>query len=562
MSDNATLEVYRILHQAVKICVAKGIAYAVLSPGSRSAPLALSFLRNPGIKTFVIPDERSAAYVALGIAKSTGKPVALVCTSGTAALNYGPAVAEAYFSEVPLLVMTTDRPPEWLGQADNQAIFQHQLYGAHAKAFFAFPVGFYHADEQWHALRIVNEAINIASSGAKGPVHINVPLREPLYLPEEPVFEEVQPQIISHTHTLRTLPPDLLEEIKGYKRILVVAGMMNPDADLAHSIEAFCENSNAVCLPDITSNLLHIENAIPNADLLLEILDKDKQEELVPELLISFGGPLVSKSLKQFLRSKKIKAHWHISEKAIAADTFQNLSRIVDIAPQDFFATVSEATITDTAYEEQWLNLQSGLSAKLEKAIGGLPYSELKAVKYILDAMPENSVLHLGNSLPIRHVSILGKVKNNVEVFSNRGTSGIDGSLSTAVGQSFIDNRIHTVLLGDLSFMYDRNGLWNNYLRSNLKIIIFNNHGGGIFRTLPGPVKQKELESYFVVEQPLSFEHTALQHNCMYLHCENEAELGNNIKVLYAENEKPVIVEIDFKGKFTVGQLKELLAKV
>ena len=563
MDNKATQQVYALLEKATQICTEHGITHAVLCPGSRSAPVALSFLRNAAIKCFVIPDERSAAYTALGMAKSLQKPVVLVCTSGTAALNFAPAIAEAFFSEVPLLVLTADRPPEWLGQADNQAIYQQNIYGKHVKQSYTFPVDLEHADAQWFALRQLNEAINFTTQKPQAPVHINIPLREPLYLVdrEETPTQKIPYKITKLAETKAFLADDIYAELANYKRIICVAGMNAPNTELQQILTQTISQNKLVFVPDITSNLHDVEDSFSFAELVLDIADNQTLETFSPDLILTFGGPIVSKSIKQFLRKSNAQ-HWHLGYSSAAADTFQKLSRILPLSPEAFFteAIYAHKVNFEPEYFNHWQQLQDQIKNKIQPVLESLPYSEIKAANQILHHFPENSVLHLGNSLPIRYAAAFPLLPKNIHIYANRGTSGIDGSLSTAVGQSLIGkNKIHTLILGDLSFFYDRNGLWNNYLQPNLKIIVFNNHGGGIFRNLPGSAAQPELEEYFVVNQPLRVEHTALQHNCVYIYCNDEKCLQQSLDALYTENNKPGILELEFDAALKISEVKAML---
>jgi 2-succinyl-5-enolpyruvyl-6-hydroxy-3-cyclohexene-1-carboxylate synthase len=552
------LTTYRILHEAVKVVHAHGVEYAVLCPGSRSAPIALSFLRFKNVKCFILPDERSAGYTALGIAKATQKPVALVCTSGTAALNFGPAIAEAFFSEVPLIVFTADRPPEWLGQADNQAIYQDRLYSRHVKAHYTLPVDLQHPDAQWHAIRQVNEAMNIAVERGKGPVHINVPLRESLYLQDVPDFGDAVPRITRVSPASHSVDSSLFEELSKHKKILCVAGMCASDEELKEILEHVIRNKGIVLVPDITSNLTDIPGAVSLGELTIE---NGISKELKPDLTLSFGGPIVSRTIKSFLRENDV-PHWHIGQSVNPADTYQRLRQIVPVSPVEFFSQWSkQKSSVNSEYKEQWQNRQEQVHRRLVEVFDELPFSEIKAIGLILDSLPKDSVLHLGNSLPVRYASVFPLLPQGIEVFANRGTSGIDGCVSSAAGHSMADKRIQTAIVGDLTFLYDSNGLWNNYLKPNLKIIVLNNHGGGIFRSLPGSARQPELEEYFVVKQANRVEHTALQHGCEYFYCDNEKELEAVLTSFYGISDKPAVLELDFKKQLMIGEVKEKIRK-
>jgi 2-succinyl-5-enolpyruvyl-6-hydroxy-3-cyclohexene-1-carboxylate synthase len=556
-----TIKTYQVLRQVVEVCYAHGVEHVVLCPGSRSAPIALSFMRFEGIKHYVIPEERVAAYTALGISRQLKKPVALVCTSGTAALNFAPAVAEAYFSEISLIVFTADRPAEWIGQSDNQAIHQQNLYGKNIKASCILPIDYSHPDSEWFAIRQVNEALNTANVQPKGPVHINIPLREPLYLVNDLPIDAKKPKITRIIQSEKLVPGNEIGKLAEYQKVLVIGGTHRVNQHLHNSLSKLCKDKNLVFIPDITSNLLNCEGAIPFSDLIIDSLSEDQKQEFLPDLIISFGGTVVSKSLKTFLRDNSINAHWHLSGNPGSADVFQKLTSIFDVSAPAFFKAVTEQNILFNAgYYDLWTDKNVVIKASSEKVIKALKFNEVKASYTILNGVPEDTVLHLGNSLPVRFASVFPFLKSSdIEVYSNRGTSGIDGTVSAAAGQSMADSRNHVLICGDLAFMYDSNGLWNNYLKENLKIIVFNNHGGGIFRNLPGPVAQKELEEYFVVKQPLNFEQTALQYNCLYFYCNQQDSLQDKLQEFYASKGKPAVLEIEFTDNLTIAEVKTII---
>ena len=547
---------YTTLAQLSEICVAHDVKYAVLSPGSRSAPVALSFMRNTGIIHFVIADERSAAYTALGLSRQTQSPVVLICTSGTAALNYAPAIAEAFFCEMPLIVLTADRPQEWIAQADNQSIFQENIYGKHVKATYNFPVDFSAPESVWQAQRQMNEALIIATDGRQGPVHINIPLREPLYMLN--ALKNVAPPQIIRNHVPafgNKLDKDLLEKIKGYKKVLFVAGMMKTDSTLVSALESL---PNANILVDITSNLHQVSNVILYSDMLCSSGNNSLLNKMVPDLVISFGGPLVSKQLKTFLRKNQIQEHWHVGEGIPAPDTFQHLTQVIKMPASKFISSLASSGISfNRKYHELWQSTEDAYVKSVENGFKKSAYSESSAVWKILKDAPSRSILHVGNSLAIRHVTAFPGLENISEVYSNRGTSGIDGSVSSAAGQSMVDERTHLLIIGDQSFMYDSNGLWNKYLKGNLKIIILNNYGGRIFESLPGASVQAELEEYFVTEQPLSFEHIAAHHGIDYFSAENDKQLGSVLASFFKARKAPSILELKFKNGISLGDVKK-----
>ena len=502
------------------ICAQLGVRTFVLSPGSRSAALTLALVRHPDIDTKIISDERSAAFIALGMAQQLQQPVGLVCTSGSAAYNYAPAVAEAFFQQIPLIILTADRPPEWIDQLDGQTIRQRNIYGQHVKASYELPVGQAEADV-WYAGRMVSEAIHLSRAFPAGPVHLNVPIREPFYPADGEQIHFEGTKVIFQAESIPMLTEEsiaaLQEEWQRYDRKLIVGGQYPYDVPLAEALSTLSTTQHIPVVADVISNMHSVSNSIQNADVLLSQLKEDVGHQLHPDLLITYGLSVISKSLKLFLRKYPPAAHWHIQPAGNAADTFQVLTQVIHTSPATFFRTASAfslASQTQTDYYQHWHQreqkavqfAQHLFSDSLATSVG-----EFQAIQTILHDLPDATDLHLANSMTVRYANLVGLSDHHaqVAVFANRGTSGIDGSNSTAVGSALTSDRLTVLLTGDLAFFYDRNAFWHNYLLPNLRIILLNNHGGGIFRLIDGPSRQPELEEYFETQQVLNAENTA-----------------------------------------------------
>jgi 2-succinyl-5-enolpyruvyl-6-hydroxy-3-cyclohexene-1-carboxylate synthase len=542
-----------------EICAQKKIHDFIISPGSRSAPLTLAFLRHPELTCRTIVDERSAAFIALGMAQQKGSPVAVVCTSGTAALNFGPAVAEAFYQQIPLLIFTADRPPEWLDQHDGQTIHQREMFGKHCRASFELPVDDSHPDARWQVERIISEAINTSLCPVPGPVHINVPLREPLY-PESEFEYQKNCKIISLTSAQNILAEDIWKELldiwnKSDKK-LIVAGMHRPNASLSKYLGYLQQDKTVAVVFDVTSNIQDSQK-IHHSDMILGTDSEEKLQQLTPDLLVTFGGPVVSKNLKLFLRKHKPKSHWHIQSFSQCIDTFQSLTRSVLVSPDYFFENLVKRILKDSLktglepdgqnnnYRTLWLNQEKKAQSALRDFLNEIPYCEFSAVSTILKALPKDSYLQLGNSFVIRLANFIGlSATKGLKVNSNRGTNGIDGTLSTAVGAALATSKITTLINGDLAFFYDRNALWHNYLPSNLRIIILNNFGGGIFRILDGASELPELAKHFEVEHQLTAKNTALDFGLNYSLCVHNADLVEILADFFKPQNKPAILEI------------------
>ncbi|WP_181308887.1 2-succinyl-5-enolpyruvyl-6-hydroxy-3-cyclohexene-1-carboxylic-acid synthase [Rufibacter sp. XAAS-G3-1] len=537
-----------------EICARKGVEEVVLSPGSRCAPLTLAFARHPQLRVRTVPDERSAAFIGLGIAQQTGKPVVLVCTSGTAAYNYAPAVAEAFYQNIPLLVLTADRPPEWIDQLDGQTIRQSKIYGGHVKRSLDFPVDTNHVDSQWYAARLLNEALNEVVAFPEGPVHVNIPLREPFYPQEGEEFAySSDVKIMEEWPSGYGLPAQawetLKEELPQYKRVLVVAGQGRRDEALHTEIVRFCRATGAVFITDTISNQQAAGETINYHDVFLGAKHLHASEELKPDLLITFHKSLISKNLKLFLRQQKSLPHWHVQPAGIVADTFQALTRIIRTTPQDFFREVAanaNGRQVLPEFSQTWRGLEKQGRTVLECFQENSPFSEFKACYQVLRSLPANSLLHVANSMSVRYANLIGVAENEgVEVFANRGTSGIDGSTSTAVGSALRTNKLVTLVTGDMAFLYDRNALWHNYLPQNLRIVVLNNHGGGIFRIIEGPRSQPELRPYFETDQRQTAQKTAEDMGLTYHKVTDGDALAALLPAFFEPTAGPQLIEVE-----------------
>lgn len=544
----------------VAICAKKGIEHAILSPGSRCAPLTLAFARHPNIHSRTISDERAAAFIALGMAQQLGQPVVLVCTSGSAALNYYPAIAEAFFQQVPLLILTADRPAEWIDQWDGQTIFQPEVYGKHVKKSYQFPDSFSHEAQVWLAGRIANEAINLARQFPAGPVHINIPIREPFYPSESEVFNYPEtPREFTTVSSQTQLSEESLKHIKNrlneVNRILIVPGQQKPNQQIQLLLDQLSKNLNVVIVTDTISNL-QSESTVNLHDHWLG--SESLRQSLAPDLVISFGKSVISKSLKQFLR-RTGSSHWHIQADGQAKDTYQHLTRILACSPTQFLTWLNQnIAIQNEEFYTRWTGLEKSVQNALAKTFNEVDFGEYPALHFLLPKIPTLSKLHLANSMAVRYVNFFGKRPQ--EIICNRGTSGIDGSNSTAVGCTFTTKEPVTLITGDMAFFYDRNAFWHNYSTPNLRIIILNNHSGGIFRLIDESAKQPELEEFFETKQQLSANHLAEEFDFHYIKVKDLEELESSLSDFYEPSIHPKILEIETssaKNAEILSQVKE-----
>ncbi|MEW5960613.1 MAG: 2-succinyl-5-enolpyruvyl-6-hydroxy-3-cyclohexene-1-carboxylic-acid synthase [Chloroflexota bacterium] len=576
MKDDFRRAKFQTLANMAELCARSGVREVIISPGSRSAPLAVSFSRHPELRCRVVMDERAAGFMALGLAQQTRRPVGLICTSGTAALNYGPAVAEAFYQQIPLLVFTADRPPEWIDQQDGQTIRQQNIYGDHCRGSFNLPVDDPHPDAQWHAERIIAEAINRATAPIPGPVHLNVPLREPLYpAPGQVIEPPANPKTIQVLPAHSTLTEagwqNLLSVWRRAGKKLIVGGMSEAAPT---GLDRFQDDPAVAIIADLTANIHQTVNCLPQWELALETKSAPTLEKLAPDLLVTFGGPVVSKSLKLFLRKYRPQAHWHIDPGGQIIDTFQSLTQVIPVPAGVFFETLAQLAVEQTGpaganagYVNIWQTLEKKAQARQVSFLADAPFGEFQAVSDCLRALPEPSHLQLSNSMPIRYANFIGLAGRNIKANSNRGVSGIDGCLSTAVGAAWATDRLTTLITGDLAFFYDRNGLWHRHVPANLRVIILNNHGGGIFKLINGPdnLPAAEVEDYFFTPHPLTAKNTAADFDCDYFYCKDRATLNRQLGEFLAPRPKAAILEIDTDSAVNTTvfrQFKAMLAEL
>lgn len=531
--------------ELIDICVANGMDYVVVSPGSRNAPLSISFARDSRIQTPVIVDERSAGYFALGIAQQTGKPVGLVCTSGTALLNYAPAVAEAFYQRLPLVVISADRPQEWIGQDDSQAINQVNVLQNFVKASYHLPIVVDGSDDLWSINRMMNEALSKSLSGRMGPVHINVPFREPLYGNKNVVPH--QERIIQKLEANDVLSMEandcLATEWKAAKKILILAGLLPKNEKLNICLGQLAKYKQVVILTESISNL-HDQAFLPCIDRVITSLSDEEAKGFQPDLLINFGGPLVSKKIKSFLREYSPKAHWFVGKEENFIDTFKTLNTHIDLSPEFFFADISPLLCDiESSYAEKWKQRDRVCDLAHDSYLQKTDWSDLKAFESVLTAIPDGGNLQLANSSVVRYAQLF-KTSPSLLYNSNRGTSGIDGCTSTAVGACHVNDKLTTLITGDISFFYDSNGLWNKYLNNRLKIVLINNGGGGIFRFIPGPSDAPELEEYFETVQDYRADKLAQTYGLDYFYADSLEALEKTLPDFFKLGEKACILEL------------------
>lgn len=527
----------------VQLCKAKGIEHIVISPGSRNAPLTIGFTHDDFFTCYSIVDERSAAFFALGIAQNIQKPVAVVCTSGSALLNYYPAVSEAFYSDIPLVVLSADRPEYLVGVGDGQTINQKNVFANHI--VYSANLKQDSLDKQESIQKEneseINNALNL-SIEKRGPVHINVPFDEPLYNMTDVLTVNVSNQPTKPFPTTTEDFNALADIWNKAKRKMVLVGVNQPNAVEQKYLDALAEDNSVLVLTETTSNLHH-ELFFPSIDKLIAPLDEAGFKALKPEILLTFGGMVVSKKIKAFLRQYKPKHHWHVDFKK-ANNTFFCLTEHLKMDVNVFFkAFLSQTHPINSDYRDFWLGVMQVRRKKHEDYLNDIPFSDFKAFDFVLKSIPNNANLQVGNSSAIRYVQLFD-VNKTLKVFCNRGTSGIDGSTSTAIGYAQIAKEQTVFITGDLSFFYDSNALWNNYIPKSFRIIVINNRGGGIFRILPGHKNTPNFDKFFETQHHLTADHLCHMFGFDYLSANDENQLNQQLQNFYKESDHPKLLEI------------------
>lgn len=460
---------------------AHGVRNIVISPGSRHYAFTRTFEADQDFSLHSVVDERSAAFFALGLIQATGEPAATICTSGTAALNYGSALAEAASQKLPLVAITTDRLPEFLGQMEDQMIDQRTLFDGFVRyAGNLRPIA--SERDRWYCNRVINEALVAAREGGGGPVHLNVPILSHSgvqftvpHLPDVRVIAR---------HRLEPEPDWIaLAERLGLKRVLLVWGQgARPSERAVAALAAFTESFDAAVIADHLANL-HVDGRIDNPLAFLRIAAA-KRPELKPEVVITLGGNVVyNDELKGFLNGSDHE-HWRVDPDGAIADPFRTLTDVFQLRPESFLERIVAARTDPSAggsYSRRVLQVANSIPAPSSE------HGELSAIGGLMRALPPGSSLHIANSAPIRMAQLHG-LDRSIDVLCNRGVNGIDGCLSTAIGYAAATAKPTFVIIGDLTFFYDMNSLWIRDLPDNLRILLLNNGGGAVMH-VPLPEK-------------------------------------------------------------------------
>lgn len=522
------------------LLVEHGVRHAVVCPGSRNAPITHNLVVCPDIECCNVVDERSAGFYALGMALATASPVAVCVTSGTALLNLMPAVAEASYQRVPLVVVSADRPPQWIDQLNGQTLPQGDALGRFVRKAVTLPEP--HDDEErWFCNRLVNEALLAARRQGGGPVHINVPLSEPLYEYTVEALPDERTIFFASARSDKRLLTECAGRLFSSRRPMIVVGQTKRDDLLAEDFAGL--HKPIVVLNEVLSigcGACHFDEVLANgggAPALPEVF--------TPDFVLYLGGELVSKRLKQYLRQLPASTQvWAVSEDGEVRDTFCHLHGVIEGHPADVLAGLSELTADvpmrdSTEFFELWDDILANADEAIERSEPS--FSPMAAVRMLEEALDKvtkeqsNGVArHYANSTAVR----LANRYARGYVWCNRGVNGIEGTLSTAAGFSLVSDEEVVCVIGDLSFFYDQNALWQRALGDNLRILLLNNGGGGIFERFEG-LKGSPARDCVMARHTTSAEGICQSYNVQYRAARSMEELREGIGWLTTQETPP-----------------------
>ncbi|QIK16474.1 2-succinyl-5-enolpyruvyl-6-hydroxy-3-cyclohexene-1-carboxylic-acid synthase [Blattabacterium sp. DPU] len=541
----------KIVQSLGEILKAKSIFNIIISPGSRNAPIIIHFTQHKDFKTYSIVDERCAGFFALGIAQQIRKPVVMSCTSGSSVVNYYPAITEAFYQNIPLILVTADRPKESINIFEGQSIHQENIFQKHVETSIQLT-----EDESelgiWYNDRLINESINKCISKRK-PIHINIPFSEPLYNTTNHL--QVKPKII------KTIPVQNYIETYNYKKEqhiwrihekkMILLGLYYPEKNMEKILRKLSLDPSIVIFTETTSHV-YGKFFFSNIDQLIFNMNSKKWISLKPNILLTIGINIISKRIKFFLRKYPPKYHWHIGKHyENYPDTYYKLTTYWPINPELFFKIFifdNSNNISISNYRKKWEKLRKEkvkkhkFFLKTEKS-----FSDLKVLFYVFKAIPNYTILQLGNSMIVRYYQLFYEKKYSIKSYCNRGTSGIDGCVSTAVGSAIATTKKKTVTLivGDISFFYDSNALWNNYIPESFRIILINNGGGNIFRFISEKKFSKKIFNFFETKHFFSAKKICEMYHWKYEKVSDQNTLKKSLSCFWKKSNHPCLLEIN-----------------
>jgi len=545
------------------LLVAHGVKDIVISPGSRNAPLILALSRREEFRKSVVIDERSAAFIALGMSLQSGRPTAVVCTSGTALLNYAPAVAEAYYRGVPLIVVSADRPEEWIDQDDSQTIWQQNALASIVKRSCDIGAHLGHSNGRWICNRLINDSLLEAVNGRKGPVHINIRLDAPLNMTGEAlpstsrIIGMAKPEMELSASDVRSI----CSKLKSTGKVLIIAGFHEPDRKLNDALTMLADLPNVAVMTETIANL-HSESFISRIDTTLSRMSETDRMHLAPDIVVTIGGALVSRHVKDWLRKLCHVEHWHVGVTHTTIDCFKHLTLRIEVPPANFMYQVASMLRVDNLHSDYALRWRKAYLNAVEyhdRYISACPWSDMKAFSMIIPKIPSCWNLHLSNGTPIRYAQLMDCSHIN-RCDCNRGVSGIDGCTSTALGASVVYDNTTLLITGDMSCQYDLAALSSKLISSRFKMIVMCNGGGAIFRFISSTSSLPELEEYFAVGTTLPLKQISEGYGFSYFEAHSAEGLDVALKGFIEETSTPAILAIFTPPETSAEVLKRYFA--
>ncbi|WP_185871617.1 2-succinyl-5-enolpyruvyl-6-hydroxy-3-cyclohexene-1-carboxylic-acid synthase [Blattabacterium cuenoti] len=553
----------KIVQSLGEILKAKSIFNVIISPGSRNAPIIIHFTQNKSFKTYSIVDERCAGFFALGIAQQIRKPVVISCTSGSSVVNFYPAITEAFYQNVPLILVSADRPKEVINIFEGQTIYQENIFQRHVVASIQLT-----EDESesgmWYNDRLINESINECVLKNK-PIHINIPFSEPLYGTTNHL--KVKPKIIKAIpvkNYIETYSYKKEQNMwKKYSKKMILLGLFYPEKDMEKTLRKLSLDPSIAIFTETTSHV-YGKFFFSNIDQLIFNMNHKEWINLKPHILLTIGINIISKKIKLLLRKYPPVYHWHIGKYyKNYPDTYYRLTTYWPINPKSFFKMINNFNNPISDYRKKWEKLRKEkikkhkIFFKKEKS-----FSDLKVLFFVFKSIPNNTILQLGNSMIIRYYQLFDKKKYSIKSYCNRGTSGIDGCVSTAIGSATIIKKTVTLIIGDISFFYDSNALWNNYIPKNFRIILINNGGGNIFRFISESELPEKIFNFFETKHIFSAEKICEMFHWRYEKVHDQYALKNSLSYFWKKSNHPFLLEINTQKYNNAKILKKYLSYI
>ena len=529
----------KMVLQLVALLKKFNVSKIVVSPGSRHNKLINTLQSDPFFKLYLVVDERSAAFFALGLIQECGETVAITCSSGTACMNYGSAIVEAYYQRLPLLVLSSDRVPELLNQCEDQMYDQASSFISCTKYHCQLPVIDTPRDE-WYCNRIINEALIELTHHGRGPVHINIP-----FAAHHGTAYDVKTLPDARKITVHQLPmlssdwKNISLRLKDKKVMIIWGQSVYPLHVVEKSENAFAEKYNVAVLTDKMSNC-HANNAIINTTVTMSIMKGNQAPALQPDIVISIGANYIfNNEIKAYLKNG-MSEHWQVGLEDKVCDPFHTLTDIFEMPESHFFDLLVENCFgkTENDYYLGWKEISD------LPTLPDMQYCELYAITKLMSQLPSNCDLQLANSQTIRMAHYI-PIKEGIRVNCNRGVNGIDGSMSTAVGFGANSNRPLFYITGELSFFYDMNCLSIRHLSKKTRILLINNSGGAVMYDQPRNTSTDSLPIYLAAGETKVAKGWAESLGFKYLPAHNKEEVDAGVKVLLDESiDTPVILEV------------------